>query len=48
MPRTRVYRGKGGDEQTLLRTMLDTLASGDVLLGDAYFATYFLLCRLRE
>ncbi len=42
------YRGKGGDEQTLLRTMLDTLASGDVLLGDAYFATYFLLCRLRE
>ena len=45
---TGVYRGKGGDEQTLLRTMLDTLVSGDVLLGDAYFATYFLLCRLRE
>jgi hypothetical protein len=45
---TGAYRGKGGDEQTLLRTMLATLASGDVLLGDAYFATYFLLCRLRE
>ena len=42
------YRGKGGDEQTLLRSILDTLATGDVLLGDAYFATYFLLCRLRE
>lgn len=42
------YRGKGGDEQHLLRSVLDTLAPGDVLLGDAYFATYFLLCALRE
>ena len=42
------YRGKGGDEQTLLRSILDTLATGDVLLGDAYFATHFLRCRLRE
>jgi hypothetical protein len=42
------YRGKGGDEQTLLRSVLDTLARGDILLGDAFFATYFLLCRLRE
>jgi len=42
------YRGKGGDEQRLLRSVLDTLSSGDVLLGDAYFATYFLLCALRE
>lgn len=42
------YRGKGSDEQTLLRSMLDTLESGDILLGDAYYATYFLFCRLRE
>jgi len=42
------YRGKGGDEQTLLRSLLDTLARGDILLGDAFFATYFLLCRLRD
>ena len=42
------YRGKGSDEQTLLRTLLDTLTSGDLLLGDAYFASYFLLCALRE
>ena len=42
------YRGKGGDEQCLLRSVLDTLESGDLLLGDAYFATYFLLCTLRE
>ena len=42
------YQGKGGDEQTLLRSILDTLSSGDVLLGDAYYATYFLLCTLRD
>ncbi len=39
-------KGKGGDEQTLLRSMLDTLNAGDFLLGDAYYATYFLLCEL--
>lgn len=42
------YRGKGGDEQSLLRSMLDTLESGDILLGDAYYATYFLLCSLHS
>lgn len=42
------YRGKGSDEQHLLRSVLESLAPGDVLLGDAYFATYFLLCALRE
>ena len=42
------YHGKGSDEQSLLRSILDTLAPGDVLLGDAFYATYFLLCTLRE
>ena len=42
------YQGKGSDEQSLLRSMLDTLACGDVLVGDAFYATYFLLCALRE
>lgn len=42
------YQGKGGDEYTLLRSMLGCLERGDVLLGDAYYATYFLLCALRE
>ena len=42
------YRGKGGDEQSLLRSILDTLKRGDLLLGDAFYATYFLLCALRE
>lgn len=41
-------RGKGSDEQSLLRSMLDTLAGGDILLGDAFYATYFLLCALQE
>ena len=40
------FRGKGGDEQTLLRSMLDTLQRGDIPLGDAYYASYFLLCSL--
>lgn len=39
-------KGKGGDEQTLLRSMLDTLNSGEILLGDAFYPTYFLLCEL--
>lgn len=38
--------GKGSDEQTLLRGMLDTLEEGDILLGDAFYPTYFLLCEL--
>lgn len=41
-------KGKGNDEQSLLRTLLDHLQSGDVLLGDALFATYFLLAELKQ
>jgi hypothetical protein len=40
-------QGKGSDEQSLLRSILNTLESGDVLLGDAFYATYFLLCQLQ-
>jgi hypothetical protein len=43
---TGACEGKGGDEQTLLRDMLDHLSEGDVLLGDAFYPTYFLLCEL--
>ena len=42
------YSGKGNDEQTLLRSLLDALNAGDLLLGDAYYASFFLLCALRE
>ncbi len=38
--------GKGSDEQSLLRSMLETLRADDIVLGDAYYATYFLLCEL--
>ncbi len=41
------FKGKGSSEQTLLRTLLDTLETGDLLLGDAFYATYFLLAELR-
>lgn len=40
-------KGKGSDEQSLLRSILDTLESDDILLGDAFYATYFLLCALQ-
>ena len=40
--------GKGSDEQSLLREMLDSLQEGDIVLGDAFYATYFLLCELRR
>lgn len=40
--------GEGSDEQALLRGLLDKLSTGDLLLGDAYYASYFLLCALRE
>lgn len=40
-------RGKGSDEQTLLRAIFDTLQANDILLADAFYGTYFLLCALR-
>lgn len=39
-------KGKGSGEQALLRSLLDTLKTGDVLLGDAFYATYALLAEL--
>lgn len=41
------YKGKGTDEQTLLRSIEDTLDSGDVLLGDAFYPTYFFIDRMQ-
>lgn len=40
------YQGKGNDEQSMLRAMLDTIKTGELLVGDAFYATYFLLCAL--
>lgn len=39
--------GKGSGEQGLLRTLLHNLNKGDVLLGDAFFPSYFLLWALQ-
>lgn len=42
------YKGKGSGEQALLRSLLDTFESGDVMLGDAFYGTYFLLSELQS
>ncbi|NNE63330.1 MAG: IS4 family transposase [Gammaproteobacteria bacterium] len=42
------FKGKGGDEQTLLRTIQDTFQAGDIVLGDAYFATYFFIAEMQR
>lgn len=42
------YQGKGGDEQTLLRSIQDTFVEGDIVLGDAFFSTYFFLATMAE
>lgn len=41
------YQGEGGDENTLLRSILHALEPGEVLVGDALYATYFLLAALQ-
>lgn len=40
------YSGKGSSEQDLLRTLLDTFKAGDLVMGDAFYGTYFLLASL--
>lgn len=41
------FQGKGGDEQTLLRSIQETFQTGDIVLGDALFATYFFIAAMR-
>lgn len=40
------YSGKETGEHALLREILHSLESNDVLLGDAYYASYFLMANL--
>ena len=42
------FKGKGSSEQDLFRTLLDTFTAGDVVMGDAFYGTYFLLATLYE
>lgn len=39
-------KGKGTDEKSLLRNVLDTFKNGDVVVGDAFFGSYFLLVEM--
>jgi hypothetical protein len=41
------YQGKGSDEQSLLRSLLHNLETDDIVLGDAFYCTYFLLAELQ-
>ena len=41
------FQGKGGDEQTLLRSIQETFQAGDIVLGDAFFATYFFIATMQ-
>ena len=41
-------KGKGSNEQSLLRQVLYTFKPGDLVLGDAYYGTYYLLASLHE
>lgn len=40
------FKGKGADEQTLLRKMTNSFHRGDLVLGDAFYGTYFFLASL--
>ena len=42
------FNGKGGDERALLRSLQETLDSGDILIGDALFPTYFFIASMQE
>ncbi len=41
------YKGKGGNEQALLRELLDSFQTNDIVLGDSYYCTYFLMAALQ-
>src|SRR5262249_11798037 len=42
------YQGKGTGETTLLRAMFGALKPGDVVVADALFDNYFLICELKD
>jgi hypothetical protein len=42
------FNGKGGDEQTLLRSIQDSFKASDIVLADAFFATYFFIASMLE
>lgn len=41
------FKGKGADERTLLRSMQDSFQPGDMVLGDAFFPSYFFIAEMQ-
>ena len=44
---TAPYAGKGTGEHALLRQLMSSFKSGDIVLGDAYYASFFLIAELK-
>jgi hypothetical protein len=42
------YKGKETGETALIRTLLEGLEPGEIMLGDRYFASYFMIAALIE
>ena len=42
------YQGKETGEHALLRQIVDSLVTGDILLGDRYYCSYFLIAMLQQ
>ena len=40
------FKGKGTSEHALFRQLLDTLKTGDIILADRYYASYWLIAEL--
>lgn len=41
------FNGKGNDEQSLLRSIQDNFEPGDIVMGVAFFATYFFIAEMQ-
>ena len=42
------YKGKETGEHALLRQILSSISTGDIILGDRYYCSYFLIVMLRR
>ena len=42
------YKGKGADEHSMLRAILNTFEKGDLVIGDALYSSYWLLAYLQQ
>jgi hypothetical protein len=42
------YKGKKTGETALFRTLLDGLEASDIVLGDSYFSSYFMIAELKR